>query len=214
MCSASAGRRRLCAALLAAGLGVAAPGAGAQTAPSAAPVVVSGVAYAPTAVLQGQPLVLQGAGTRYKAIFKVYTAGLYLEKPAASLPDIARLPGPKRLSVTMLRGIDAKELGQLFTRGMEDNMDKAAFSRLIPGVLRMSEVFSQHKRLQTGDSFVLDWLPGQGMVLNVKGEPQGEAFKEPEFFLALLGIWLGPQPADGQLKEALLRGPQQGAPAQ
>ena len=38
----------------------------------------------------------------------------------------------------------------------------------------------------------------------VKGVPQGEPFKEPEFFNALLRIWLGPTPADWKLKDALL----------
>ncbi|MGH8857241.1 MAG: chalcone isomerase family protein, partial [Polaromonas sp.] len=33
---------------------------------------------------------------------------------------------------------------------------------------------------------------------------QGEAFKEPEFFNALMRIWLGPQPADWKLKDVLL----------
>lgn len=45
----------------------------------------------------------------------------------------------------MLREIDSTELGKLFSRGMEDNMDRAAFSRIVPGVLRMSQIFSDHK---------------------------------------------------------------------
>ena len=165
---------------------------------------VQGVSYAPTLQLQGKALQLNGAGTRYKAVFKVYTAGLYLEKTAHSLQDIAALPGPKRISVTMLRDIDSAELGKLFARGMEDNMERAAFSRLVPGVMRMSDIFTQHKKLLTGETFTVDWIPGQGTVVTVKGQPQGEAFKEPEFFNALLGIWLGPKPADQQLRKALL----------
>ena len=51
---------------------------------------------------------------------------------------------------------------------------------------------------------MIDWIPGTGTVLTVKGQVQGEPFKEPEFFNALLGIWLGPQPADWKLKDALL----------
>ena len=171
---------------------------------SAETTKTQGVSYAPTLLLQGQPLQLNGAGTRYKAVFKVYTAGLYLEKPTHSLQDIAALPGPKRISVTMLRDIDSAELGKLFARGMEDNMERAAFSRLVPGVMRMSDIFTQHKKLLTGETFTVDWIPGQGTVVTVKGQPQGEAFKEPEFFNALLGIWLGPKPADQQLKKALL----------
>jgi hypothetical protein len=34
--------------------------------------------------------------------------------------------------------------------------------------------------------------------------PQGEPFKEPEFYDALLRIWLGPNPADWKLKDSLL----------
>ena len=34
--------------------------------------------------------------------------------------------------------------------------------------------------------------------------PQNEPIKEPEFFNALLRIWLGPSPADRLLKDALL----------
>ncbi|MGD9760234.1 MAG: chalcone isomerase family protein [Comamonas sp.] len=168
------------------------------------PVKLHGVNYAPSLQSQGTKLELNGAGTRYKAVFKVYTAGLYLEKPARSLQEIAALPGPKRISVTMLRDIDSAELGKLFSRGMEDNMERAAFSKLIPGVMRMSEIFTQHKKLLAGETFMVDWLPGQGTIVTVKGQPQGEAFKEPEFFNALLGIWLGPRPADQQLKKALL----------
>lgn len=170
----------------------------------AKPLNIHGISYVPSLQLQGKPLLLNGAGTRYKAVFKVYTAGLYLEKPARNLQEIAALPGPKRISVTMLRDIDSAELGKLFSRGMEDNMERSAFSRLVPGVMRMSDIFTQHKKLQTGENFTVDWIPGQGTLVSVKGQPQGEAFKEPEFFNALLGIWLGPQPADQQLKKVLL----------
>lgn len=33
---------------------------------------------------------------------------------------------------------------------------------------------------------------------------EGEPFVEPEFFNALMRIWLGAKPADWQLKDALL----------
>ena len=83
-------------------------------------------------------------------------------------------------------------------------MDKAAFSKIVPGVLRMGQIFSDHKKLQVGDQFMVDWIPGTGTLITVRGQQQGDAFKEPEFFNALLGIWLGPQPADWKLKDGLL----------
>lgn len=171
---------------------------------AAQPVTVAGTTYEPALQLHGAALQLNGAGVRYKAVFKVYAAGLYLEKKAATQAEVAAQRGPKRLSITMLRDIDSAELGKLFSRGMEDNMDKASFSKLVPGVLRMGQIFSEHRKLSAGDQFTVDWLPGTGTVITVKGRPQGEPFKEPEFFDALMGIWLGSQPADWKLKDALL----------
>ena len=165
---------------------------------------VAGVNYPPQLDVNGSALQLNGAGIRYKAVFKVYTAGLYISRKANTLEDILKTPGPKRMSITMLREIDAAELGKLFSRGMEDNMDRAAFAQLIPGIMRMSQIFSDHKRLYPGENFIVDWIPGQGMLISVKGKPQGAPFKEPEFFGALLSIWLGKSPADWQLKNALL----------
>ena len=170
-------------------------------------VTVADVKNEPTQTLGDSTVQLNGAGVRYKAVFKVYTAGLYLEKKAATAQEVASQRGPKRLSITMLREIDSTELGKLFSRGMEDNMDRAAFSRIVPGVLRMSQIFSDHKKLQARDQFMIDWIPGTGTVITVKGKVQGEPFKEPEFFNALMGIWLGNLPADFKLKDALLGKP-------
>jgi hypothetical protein len=170
----------------------------------AATVDLAGVKLEDSVTVQGAPLQLNGAGIRYKAIFKVYTAGLYLSSKASTTDEVLAATGPKRMTITMLRDIDSRELGKLFSRGMEDNMERSSFSKLIPGVMRMSQVFSNHKELKEGETFVLDWLPGTGTVLTVKGKVEGEPFKEPEFFNALMRIWLGPKPADWRLKDALL----------
>ena len=135
---------------------------------------VSGVKFQDTTDLRGTKLVLNGAGVRYKAIFKVYAAGLYLPKKGGTPEEVLSMPGAKRLDITMLREIDSSELGKLFSRGMEDNMDKKAFSKLIPGVMRMSQIFSDHKKLNAGDTFAIDWVPAAGTVITVKGVPQGE----------------------------------------
>jgi hypothetical protein len=172
-----------------------------------AEVTLAGVKYEEAADLHGARLMLNGAGIRYKGPFKVYTAGLYLQKKAGTPEDILGMPGAKRMSVVMLRDIDASELGRLFIRGVEDNMDRGAMAKLIPGLMRMSQIFSEYKNLKAGDQFTLDWVPGAGTVVSVRGVPQGEPFKEPEFFGALMRIWLGPVPADWKLKDNLLGKP-------
>jgi hypothetical protein len=167
-------------------------------------VELSGVKVADVVEVQGAKLQLNGAGIRYKAIFKVYVAGLYLDKRAGTAEEVYATPGAKRISITMLREIEADELGKNFTRGLEDNTPRGDMAKLIPALIRMSQIFSEQKKLLPGENFTIDWIPGTGTVLTVKGKVQGEPFKEIEFFNALLRIWLGPLPADLKLKDALL----------
>ncbi len=171
----------------------------------AQPVIdLAGVKYPPGLSMAGSALQLNGAGIRYRFVVKVYTAGLYLAGKASTPEAVLATPGPKRMHVVMLRDIDATELGRLFTRGMQDNSPRDDFSKSIPGTLRMADIFSAKKRLAAGEHFSVDWVPGAGTTVLVNGKPQGEPIKEPEFFNALLRIWLGPNPADGPLKDALL----------
>ena len=68
---------------------------------SAAQVDVAGVKLEDQMDLRGTPVVLNGAGIRYKAIFKVYTAGLYMSKKASTTEEALAAPGPKRVAITM-----------------------------------------------------------------------------------------------------------------
>lgn len=165
---------------------------------------VAGVDYPPQVTVAGRPLVLNGAGIRYRFVVQVYTAGLYLPAPAFTAEQALAMAGPKRLHIQMLRDIDGNTLGKLFTRGMEDNSTRGEFAKAIGGTLRLAEMFAAKKRLAAGEHFSVEWLPGRGTQVYVNGQPQGEPIQAPEFFTALMRIWLGPQPADAQLKDTLL----------
>ncbi len=56
----------------------------------------------------------------------------YLEKPAPRWKKLPAFPVPSASVSDTLRNINASELGKLFAHGMEDNMDKQQFSKLIP----------------------------------------------------------------------------------
>jgi len=165
---------------------------------------IAGVKFANTVQIGSSRLQINGAGVRHKVVFKVYAAALYLAEKAATPEAVLAAPGPHRLQIVMLRDIDANELGKLFTKGMEQNAPREEFSKSIAGILRMSDIFSSRKKLMAGESFAVEWLPGTGTVISVNGKPEGAAIKEPEFYSALMKIWLGNAPADAQLKEALL----------
>lgn len=202
----SAPHRRL---LLSVALGLAAAGASLPARATEAPIEVAGVRYEPTLSLGGQALRLNGAGIRYRAVFKVYTAGLYVGTKADTAEAVLAQPGPKRIHVVMLRDIDANDLGRLFTKGMQDNATREEFAKSLPGTMKVGAVFSAKRRLAPGESFSVDWLPGTGAVVRVNGKPMGEVIPEPEFYTSLLRIWLGRSPADALLKEALLGKPVQ-----
>lgn len=191
-------RRTTLLALPLAALALALSPARAQT------VDIGGVKYPPTAQVGGSTLQLNGAGMRYKFVVKVYTAGLYVPQKSGTAEGVLAQTGPRRMHVVMMRDIDANELGKLFTRGMQDNAPKEEFSKFIPGTIKLADIFSQQKKLKAGDSFDVDYIPGQGTFVLVNGKAVAEPIKEPEFYNALLRIWLGHNPADSALKEALL----------
>ncbi len=165
---------------------------------------VAGVKFQNTTQVGNSKLQLNGAGVRFKLVFKVYAAALYLGEKATTPEAVLASPGPRRLQIVMLREIDANELGKLFTKGMEQNAPREEFSKSIAGILRMSDIFSARKKLLSGESFAVEWVPGTGTVISVNGKTEGAPIKEPEFYSALMKIWLGKYPADAQLKDALL----------
>jgi hypothetical protein len=168
-------------------------------------VDLAGVKYETVETVGGAKLQLNGAGVRYKAIFKVYAAALYLPaKMTAPEAIYAATNAPRRVHITMLRDIDGNELGKLFTQGMEKNSPREIFAKSINGTIKMADLFSKRKKLGSGDAFTVDWIPGTGTVISVNGKAELEPIKEPEFYTALMSIWLGPSPADAPLKDALL----------
>jgi hypothetical protein len=60
---------------------------------------VSGVKFNNQVTVAATALQLNGAGTRYKAIFKVYSAALYLPAKAGTAEAVLAASGPKRMHV-------------------------------------------------------------------------------------------------------------------
>ena len=149
-------------------------------------------------------LQLNGAGVRYKGPFKVYVGDLYATRPVKSLDELIAAPGPKRLGMTFLREINSAEFGKMLTRGIEDNVSRSEVSKIIPGMIKMGDIFAANKAFAPGDVCVLGWDPAKGLSVWVKGKLQAEPMNDPVFFRALMSIWFGHSPADWKLKDELL----------
>ena len=171
---------------------------------AAVAVELAGVQVEDSVTVSGTKLQLNGAGIRYKGPFKVYVGDLYTTRRVSSLDDLIAAPGPKRLSMTFLRDINSAEFGKLLTRGMEDNVSKQELSKIIPGMIKMGDIFAANKSFAPGDVCSLEWDPAKGLSVYAKGKLQAEPFKDPAFYRALMSIWFGNTPADWKLKDELL----------
>ncbi|MBL0728702.1 chalcone isomerase family protein [Piscinibacter sp. HJYY11] len=157
-----------------------------------------------TVVVAGTPLILNGAGTRHRAVFKVYDMALYTTKKVSKVDDLLALPGPKRIQFVALRELPGTELGRLFLKGMGENSSKDLMTKHALASTRLIEVFSGKAKLMPGESFAMEFVPGKGTQFFITGKPQGDPLGDAEFFSMILKIWVGPSPADNMLRDALL----------
>lgn len=165
---------------------------------------IAGVKLADTERIANQDLKLNGAGIRYKAIFKVYVAGLYLSDKKMTVPDVLAVPGAKRVTIVMLRDIGNEELGRGFMSGIQQNTDKAEKSKLVMQLQKFGEMFATIPELKKGDTLTTDWVPESGTLVHLNGKKVGDVIPDAAFYNALLRIWLGEKPVDTKLKRAML----------
>lgn len=160
--------------------------------------------FEPTVEVQGTKLQLNGAGTRYRAVFKVYDMGLYTTKKVSTPAEVLALPGAKRLHFVALRELPGTDLGRLFLKGMTENSTKDEMQRQTLASTRLIDVFSGRSKMLPGESFAMEYVPGKGTTFYILGKPQGEPVGDAEFFNLVLRIWFGESPADRLLMNALL----------
>jgi Chalcone isomerase-like len=154
--------------------------------------------------LEGVKLALNGLGTRYKAIFKVYDMGLYTSAKAGTMQEAINAPGPKKLHFIAHRELSTSEIGHLFYQGIKDNNSAELNLKHMASAARLSDIASVRAKILPGESFSMEFVPGKGLTFFVMDKPQGPAIGDAEFFAMVLKIWLGNVPADFMLKDALL----------
>ena len=172
--------------------------------PGALAFEVGGVKLEDTVQLANKELKLNGAGIRYKAIFKVYAIGLYLQDKKTSVADILALPGPRRVALVMMRDISSEDFGLSFMNGLNNNSDKAEKTRILNQTMQFGQIFAMLPGLKKGDTLALDWIPGVGTQCQLNGKKIGDVMPDVAFYNAVLKIWIGDKPLDSSLKPKLL----------
>jgi hypothetical protein len=162
---------------------------------------VAGVNVADKARVGAGELVLNGAGIRTRAIFKVYVGALYLGEKKSAAAEVLAQKGAKRVALTMLRELSAQQLNEAFENGIQANHSAAEVDALKPRIAELLSLFTDAKK---GDVILLDFLPESGTVVSVNGAARGKPIAGEDFYRALLRIWLGDKPVDGDLKKGML----------
>lgn len=164
---------------------------------------VGGVRVDDKATVGGQDLVLNGAGVRSKAIFKVYVASLYLPAKADDLNAVLA-KSPRRIRMDILRNLTADQMVDALVEGLNDNNSSAELAAVKNETADLVATMKSFRELKEKDVVTLDFVDGfTRIALNgaERGAIKGEAFNK-----ALTRIWLGDKPAQSDLKRALLGG--------
>jgi hypothetical protein len=157
-----------------------------------------------TARVANQNLVLNGAGIRYKAIFKVYIGGLYLTEKKSSLVDVAALPTAKRMTILFMRDIDSEQFGNNFVHALKQSLTVDERIKIVDQMLKLGDMFSKTPEFKKSDVLTCDWIPGSGTLIQLNGKKIMDVLPDILFYNALLKIWLGDHIAQDSLKRQLL----------
>lgn len=151
----------------------------------------------------GTELLLHGAGVRDRLFFDIYVGALYLPSTGQSVEAILAGDQPARIEMHFLyKEVEAEKLESAWQEGFSNNNQREVLDTIEAQLENFVRLFPTAVE---GDVFVMEYLPGQGTQVIINGETAG-AIAGDVFFRALLGVFLGPKPADGDLRRGMLGG--------
>lgn len=166
-------------------------------------VDVNGVKLDDKTMVGGQELVLNGAGVRTRAIFKVYVASLYVPQKAGDLAAVLA-KGPRRIQLNLLRTLSADQLVDALNEGLAESNSSAEMAAVKSQADQLASIMKAFKEVKETDVVALDFVDGATRINwngETKGNIPGEAFNR-----ALTRVWLGDKPVQADLKKAMLGG--------
>lgn len=163
-------------------------------------VTVAGVKIDETTTVNGQTLVLNGAGIRKKLFIKVYVGVLYLPAKQKDAAAVLASDTPRRMVMHFVFSVGKGKIADAWTEGLEANTPNAS-----------AEVKNAFKTLSSwmedvkdGQRIVLTYLPATGTAVEVNGKTKGTLAGKPVAD-AILATWIGPKPGPGtDFKNAVL----------
>jgi len=153
--------------------------------------------------LAGEDLNLTGTGVaKYRIVFTVYAAGLYLP-PSADADQALATDTPRRLEIEYFHDISAEDIIRAANTKLDEQLTPARQERLQPKIDRFHALF---QAVTDGDRYRMEYIPNEGTRLAFNGKPVGQV-AGGDFASAYFGIWLDANdPLSRGLRRDLLAG--------
>ncbi len=170
-------------------------------------VEIGGIAVADTVKIGGVDLLLNGAGIRTRAVFKVYVGAIYVTDKKSAAAEVIAQRGPKRVALHMLRDLTAEQLGGALNDGLAANLSETERTQFKPQIDELKATMDAVGAAREKSVVTLDYLPEAGIRIAIDGAARGKPIAGEDFYRALLKIWLGDKPVDRSLKAGMLGQP-------
>jgi hypothetical protein len=161
---------------------------------------VAGVKLDDSVNVNGQNLVLNGAGVRKKFFVKVYVGALYLTAKQSDAAAIQAADAPRRMVMHFVFNVGKGKIAEAWEEGLEDNTPNASAEVKA----NFKTLASWMEDMKDGQQIVLTYVPATGTTIDVNGHNKGTLAGKATAD-AILATWIGPKPGPGDdFKKAVL----------
>ena len=144
-------------------------------------------------VVQGQMLLLNGAGPAYAMGLKTINVGIYVARRHKTLDGLIAEKGPKRIDFFFLRDASARDTSNAMLDRMRQNITREEFGANIMALAQLGGAFGARKRFSRGDQISLDYSPGtQSTDFFLNHAKFGDTIPGETFYGMLLKVFVGP----------------------
>lgn len=159
---------------------------------------LSSVKVPDSVTVGGKELVLNGMGLREKFFIDIYVGSLYLPAKTSDANKVINDDVPKRIDMNFIYSeVDLEKLTGAFADGF------AAANAAESQKANLAQLNSWMETVHANDVIRLDYVPGTGTTVYVKGTKKG-TIAGADFMKALWSVYVGSAPPTAALKKGML----------
>lgn len=168
-------------------------------------VALSGVAGSAKAAeqvnVQGTNLQLNGLAVHSELRQEWFLNALYLSNKSDEPSEILNSPMIKRMQIKVLADeLPGRRLKRFWIERIKNNNEASVVLENAKGVRELADSLGQD--LAAGDTINIDYLPGQGTVIQINGATVNTV--DEAIFPLMLNTWVGDRPPSSEFKDAIL----------